>query len=116
MSVPADTLTAHAGNDIDRVSFIKLDVEGAETALGPQLAADFPHPGLVVALEARAPIGEVLEPFRKGGFHVYDLHNDYNWQYERKVPVITPAEYSDFTSAGQADGCLAGSRSPISEI
>ena len=79
VTVAADTLTSIVGADAERVSFIKVDIEGAETAITPQIAAGFSHPRLVVALEVRPPIEATLMPFQERGFYVYDLHNDYHW-------------------------------------
>jgi FkbM family methyltransferase len=99
-AVAADTLTSLVGADASRVSFIKVDVEGAETAIAPQIAADFSHPRLVVALEVRTQIEATLKPFQDRGFYIYDLHNDYRWVYEDKVPAITEAAYRDFSHRG----------------
>jgi FkbM family methyltransferase len=111
VTVAADTLTSIVGADAERVSFIKVDIEGAETAITPQIAAGFPHPRLVVALEVRAPIEATLMPFQERGFYVYDLHNDYQWVFERKVPAIIEAAYSDFYHRARADVLL--SRQPL---
>jgi FkbM family methyltransferase len=111
VTVAADTLTSIVGADAERVSFMKVDVEGAETALTPQIATGFSHPRLVVALEVRAQIEETLMPFQEQGFYVYDLHNDYRWIYERKVPAITQAAYRDFYHRDFADVLL--SRQPL---
>lgn len=111
VTVAADTLPALVGPDAERVSFIKLDVEGAETDLMPQIADGFPNPRLVVALEVRAPIEATLQPFKDRGFRIYDLHNDYHWLLERKVPAITEAAYSDFLGRDSADVLL--SREPL---
>lgn len=43
-TVAADTLTSIVGADAPRVSFIKVDIEGAETAIAPQIASQFSHP------------------------------------------------------------------------
>jgi FkbM family methyltransferase len=111
VTVVADTLSSIVGSDTDRVSFIKLDIEGAETALTPHIVAEFPHPELVVALEVKTEIAETLRPFREQGFSVYDLHNDYNWLYEHKLPAITQVDYDDFDDCAQADLLL--SRQPL---
>jgi FkbM family methyltransferase len=112
VTVAADTLTSIVGADAERVSFIKVDVEGAETAMTPEIAAGFSHPSLVVALEVRAQIEATLMPFQQRGFFVYDLHNDYHWLFERKVPAITEAVYRDFYHRTSADVLL--SRQPLS--
>jgi FkbM family methyltransferase len=111
VTVTADTLTSIVGADAQRVSFIKVDIEGAETAITPQIAAGFSHPRLVVALEVWAPIEATLKPFQERGFYVYDLHNDYHWIFERKVPAITEAAYGDFYHRAAADVLL--SRQPL---
>jgi FkbM family methyltransferase len=112
MTVAADTLASIVGGDAERVSFIKLDIEGAEAAVTPEIAATFPHPRLVVALEAKAPhIEATLKPFERRGFYVYDLHNDYRWIFERNVPAITEAAYGDFNNHSMADVVL--SRQPL---
>jgi FkbM family methyltransferase len=95
VTVAADTLVSIAGADAQRVSFIKIDVEGAETAITPQIPAGFSHPNLVVALEVRAQIEATLMPFQQQGFYVYDMHGDHPWLFERKVPAITQVAYRD---------------------
>jgi FkbM family methyltransferase len=110
VTVAADTLTSIVGADAERVSFIKIDVEGAETAMAPDVAAGFSHPDLVVALEVRAEIEATLMPFQERGFFIYDLHNDYHWLFERKVPAITEAAYRDFYDRTSADLLLSRQR------
>ncbi len=107
VAVAADTLTSIVGADAERVSFIKLDIEGAETTITPQIINGFSHPRLVVALEVRAPIEAALTPFQERGFYIYDLHNDYRWAFEHKVPAITKAEYRDFYHLDHADVLLS---------
>ena len=111
VTVAADTLTSIVGADAPRVSFIKVDIEGAEAVIAPQIAAGFSHPKLVVALEVVPPIESTLKPFQEQGFHIYDMHNDYRWAFERKVPAITEAAYSDFYHRAAADVLL--SRQPL---
>jgi FkbM family methyltransferase len=111
VTVAADTLASLVGADAQRVSFIKVDIEGAETAITPQIAAGFSHPRLVVALEVIPPIEATLRPFQERGFYIYDMPNDYRWTLERKVPAITEAAYSDFYHRAAADVLL--SRQPL---
>jgi FkbM family methyltransferase len=111
VTVPADTLTSIVGADAERVSFIKLDIEGAEAAITPQIVAGFSNPRLVVALEVRAPIEAALMPFQEQGFYLYDLHNDYRWYFEHKVPAITEGAYRDVYQLDRADVLL--SRQPL---
>jgi FkbM family methyltransferase len=111
VTVAADTLTSIVGADAQRVSFIKLDIEGAETAITPQIVAGFSHPRLVVALEVVPPIEATLKPFQERGFYIYDMHNDYHWAAERKTPQITEAVYGDFYHRAAADVLL--SRQPL---
>ncbi|WP_158089941.1 FkbM family methyltransferase [Mycobacterium europaeum] len=111
VTINGDTLPSIVGDDIDRVSFIKLDIEGAESTVTPDITT-FPHPDLVVALEAKSPhIAETLKPFQDDNFYVYDLHNDYRWLYERTVPVITQTTYSDLVSHSMVDVLV--SRRPL---
>jgi FkbM family methyltransferase len=104
VTVAADTITSIVGADAPRVSFIKVDIEGAEAAIAPQIAAGFSHPRLVVTVEVgghgREQIEATLMPFQEQGFYVYDLHNDYRWIFEGKVPAITEAAYRDFYHRG----------------
>lgn len=110
-NVPSDTLPSIVGADAQHVSFIKMDIEGAEVSVTPQIPDAFSHPRLVVALEARAPIEVTLRPFQERGFRVYDLHNDYRWLFERKVPSITEVSYRDFYNRASADVLV--SREPL---
>jgi FkbM family methyltransferase len=111
VTVAADTLTSIVGADAQRVSFIKIDIEGGETTITPEIAAGFPHPSLVVALEVRAQIEATLAPFQERGFYVYDLHSDYPWLFERKVPAISQVAYRDLYHRNFADVLL--SRQPL---
>jgi FkbM family methyltransferase len=112
VTVAAETLISIVGGNAEQVSFMKVDVEGAESALTPEIANSFPHPNLIVALEVRAQIEVTLAPFREQGFLVYDLHNDYRWLYERKVPAISEVSYRDLYGRTSADLLL--SRRPLS--
>lgn len=113
VTVPADTLSAIAGSDIDRVSFIKLHIEGAEAMVAPEIPAAFTHPRLVVALLAKEPnVRTTLKSFEEQGFHIYDRHNDYRWVFERKTSPFTEATYDDFDNESTAYVLL--SRQPFS--
>ena len=63
------------------MSFVKVDIEGAESAGTPDIAA-FPHPGLVVALEVepRMPLHPEAIPRPSGLYVPASLHNDYRWR------------------------------------
>lgn len=111
VTLKADTRSGILSKDIERVSFIKLDIEGAEPAVTPDITA-FPHPNLVVALEAKFPnIRVTLQPFQDGEFYVYDLHNDYRWVYERTVPAITQTTYDELGGRSMVDVLV--SRQPL---
>jgi hypothetical protein len=69
---------------------------------------------VVVALEARGGIEATLMPFREKGFRIYDLHNNYHWIYERKIPAITEADYRDFYDRASVDVLL--SRQPLALV
>ena len=80
ITVGTNTLPAILGPQAGDVTFVKLDIEGAEHLVVRDLIAHCKHPRLIVALEAKAPhIRETLEPFEQAGFHLYDLRNDYRW-------------------------------------
>lgn len=112
MTVRADTLGALVGSWVQRVSFLKVHIEGAEALVAPDIPATFSHPNLVVALLAKEPnITSTLQPFKENGFYIYDRHNDYRWVFERKVPLITEAAYSDFDNEGTSYVLL--SRQPL---
>jgi FkbM family methyltransferase len=111
VTVAADTLTSLAGPHAQRVSFIKVDIEGAETLITPQIATGFSHPSLVVALEVRAQIEATLMPFQLQGFSVYDMHSDHPWLFQRKVPAITQVAYRDLYQRDFVDVLL--SRQPL---
>lgn len=96
VSVRTDTLSAFAGDEAAKISFLKIDVEGVEHKLCQDILLNFTHPRLCVALEAKAPhIKETLAPFEQAGFYVYDLHNDYRWLFESKTKPVTKAQFSD---------------------
>jgi FkbM family methyltransferase len=80
VTVAATTLAAVLGERAPQVSFIKLDVEGAEPQVVPDIVAHCTNERLCVALEAKAShLRETLAPFERAGFHLYDLRNDYRW-------------------------------------
>jgi FkbM family methyltransferase len=113
VTVPADTLGSIVGSEAERVSFIKLHIEGAEAEVAPQIPDAFSHPRLVVALLAKEPhIEATLKPFEERGFHIYDRHNDYRWLFERKVPAFTEAAYDDFSN-NQHTAYVLLSRQPL---
>lgn len=114
VTIAGDTLPAMVGEDIERVSFIKLDIEGAEPEVAPDIVT-FPHPNLVVAIEAKSPnITATLRPFEQHGFYIYDLHNDYRWLYERAVPLITQTTYSVLADRSMVDALVT--RQPLAGI
>ena len=115
VTVPADTLGSLVGSDVERVSFIKLHIEGAEAVVAPEIPDTFTHPELVVALLAKEPhIPSTLEPFEERGFHIYDQHDDWRWVLERKVPAITEAAYGDFKNHGTIWVLLSRQPLPLS--
>ncbi|MBS4729544.1 FkbM family methyltransferase [Mycobacterium sp. SM1] len=67
VTVAADTLPSIVGADAQRVSLIRLDIEGAEAAIASQIVAGFTHPRLVLALEVMPPIDATLMPFQEQG-------------------------------------------------
>ncbi len=96
VTVWADTLYELAGNMAEKVSFIKLDVEGVESRINKEIISRFTNERLCIAMEAKAPfIRDALEPFEKDGFQVYDLHNDYRWVFEKKMKPASKEKFAD---------------------
>ena len=94
--VRADTLSMLVGSDAPNVSFIKLDIEGAEHKICKDILESFTNSRLCVAVEAKQPyIREALEPFEKAGFFAYNLHNDYLWVVENKIKPATRVNYAE---------------------
>lgn len=87
IAVPATTLHASIGADtLRKVRFMKIDIEGAEPEIVPEILALCTHPRLMIALEAKPPLIEkTLEPLHREGFIFYDLRNDYRWMLERET-------------------------------
>jgi len=80
VKVPARRLATLLGERAAQVRFIKLDIEGAEAMVVPDILAHCTHEGLCVALEVKAAsLRDTLAPFEQAGFHAYDLRNDYRW-------------------------------------
>lgn len=96
-SVPTTTLGAALGERAADVSFIKLDIEGAEHLVVSDILTHCIHPALKVALEAKQPhIRATLQAFEAAGFQLYDLHNSYRWLYNRdRQRRPTPISYED---------------------
>ena len=82
--VPCDTLISILASavPIDRVSFIKIDIEGAEAPLLSELIVNKDRfaPRLVVVSEiVEANLGFV-DAFRRNGFKCFYLDNDYTYK------------------------------------
>lgn len=94
VTVRADTLAAMLGADAERVTFIKLDIEGAEHRVVADLLRVCIHPRLKVALEAKVPhIRATLEPFERAGFRIDDLRNNYRWTINRGFASPRPCSF-----------------------
>lgn len=94
ISVPTTTLAAALGERTAQISFIKLDIEGAEHLVVSDILNHCTHPRLVVALEAKPPhIKATLQAFETAGFHLYDLQNSYDWLYSQKRKYLLPLSY-----------------------
>ncbi len=96
VTVDARPLTELVGGDPAKVSFIKLDIEGAEHRVTGSIVEYFTHPRLAVALEAKPPhIEKTLRPFEESGFFAYDLHNDYRWVVEQPYKGPSLVRFAD---------------------
>ncbi|MBS7806854.1 FkbM family methyltransferase [Variovorax sp. PCZ-1] len=82
------------GDDAAQVSFIKLDIEGAEHHVVHDVLTHCTHPKLKVAMEVKAPfIRASLEGFEKMGFHLYDLRNNYQWLHSGTLHSLRPISF-----------------------
>lgn len=96
ITVDVKTIPQILGNQAAHVTFVKLDIEGAEHLVCQQIIAHCIHSRLLVALEAKAPhVQQTLAPFEQAGFLVYNLHNDYRWLVNTKVVQPTPETYAN---------------------
>jgi FkbM family methyltransferase len=96
ITVEVQTMDQLLGEQAAQVTFVKLDIEGAEHLVCSQLIAQCTHQRLRVALEAKAPhIRKTLVPFEQAGFFVYNLHNDYRWLVDTQAVQPTPETYEN---------------------
>jgi hypothetical protein len=96
ITVRSDRLSALVGQHAADVSFIKVDVEGAEHKLCGDILEHFTSSRLCVAIEAKQPyVRETLEPFEEAGFVVYNLRNNYLWVVDNKIESATYASFAD---------------------
>lgn len=96
ITVAVQTIDQILGEQAAQVTFVKLDIEGAEHLVVSQLITYCTHKRLRVALEAKAPhIRKTLAPFELAGFFVYNLHNDYRWLVDTKTVQPTPETYEN---------------------
>lgn len=83
LSVPCDTLMGALGDAASQVSFIKIDIEGAERAPLEEIIAHkevFARP-LNVVVEISADNRDLPAKFADAGFDVLRLPNSYAWAY-----------------------------------
>ena len=81
--VKCDTLMSLLGEVAKRVSFIKIDIEGAERAPLLDILAHkdrFSHP-LTVVTEVSPPNRDLEQTFRDEGFSVHLLPHGYTWDF-----------------------------------
>ncbi len=79
--VPCDRLLTILGPDVERTSFIKIDIEGAERAPLLEIIASkhrFPRPFTIVS-EVSEGNRDLTRLFADAGFDVRVLPNDYSW-------------------------------------
>jgi FkbM family methyltransferase len=113
VTVAATRLRTLLGARAPQVRFIKLDIEGAEPLVVPDILACCTSERLCVALEAKASsLRETLAPFERAGFHAYDLRNDYRWLVNRQSRRPRAVDFQTLYARGRmADVLLA--RQPL---
>jgi FkbM family methyltransferase len=113
LKVPALSLPTLLGARAAQVRFIKLDIEGAEPQVVPDILAHCTHDRLCVALEVKAAgLRQTLGPFEAAGFHAYDLRNDYRWLVNAQPRRPRPVDFRTlYQRARMADVLL--SRQPL---
>jgi FkbM family methyltransferase len=97
ITVPGDTLMSLLGAAAERVSFIKIDIEGSERAplLEIQANKDRFHRPLTIAVEVAAKNADLEQKFRDAGFSVRLLPHEYTWDFylngdERALDAYDP--------------------------
>lgn len=115
ISVPTTTLLEAMGSLANRVSFIKLDIEGAEHLVVGDILRHCIHPNLKVALEAKTPhIRATLCGFEAAGFYIYDLQNTYGWLASRQHVRLKQVSYEDvYRRRHMVDVLLTRQRLPL---
>ncbi|NDY93576.1 FkbM family methyltransferase [Ideonella livida] len=96
VQVPARQLGELLGPLAPQVSFLKLDIEGAEHRVLPELLDLCTHPRLTLALELKAPHHHrALGLLEAAGLQLHDLGNDYRWLLNRRpAPALRPLSYA----------------------
>ncbi|GAP33661.1 FkbM family methyltransferase [Piscinibacter sakaiensis] len=92
IEVPAQRMQRLLGPAPQRWSFVKVDIEGAEPQVLPDLLAHCSHERLCLALELKPPhIAGCVDRLAAAGLHLYDLGNDYRWLLNRgRPPALCP--------------------------
>jgi FkbM family methyltransferase len=81
--VPGRPLSALVGNDLSRVHFIKIDIEGSEAPVLEDIlkhVGEFPQ-RLTIAAEISEASAKFVEAFRNAGFYTAGLPNNYSIGY-----------------------------------
>jgi FkbM family methyltransferase len=78
--VKTDTLLNILGDDASRVSFIKIDIEGAELPVLHEIIANRPLLGkrLTIVSEIEAANMHIVDRFKSSGFNAGFIENDYS--------------------------------------
>lgn len=80
----------------DRLSLIKIDIEGAEPPVIRDFIAHLPRyprrPALVVEISPNKEWASLFRQLVTGGYRAFDLHNDYDWLNLVDRPFVRPTE------------------------
>ncbi|WP_051504366.1 FkbM family methyltransferase [Sphingomonas jaspsi] len=83
-------------DDRQRLTLIKIDIEGAEPPVMRDLIDHLPlysrHPAIAVEVSPSPSWAALFDRLRAEGYRAFDLHNDYDWLALIDEPSRSPSE------------------------
>jgi FkbM family methyltransferase len=109
IKVKTTTLIQAVGKaSLERVSMIKIDIEGAESEMVQEVLTYCTHPALKIVVEVKpSQIQSTLKPLWNAGFEFMDLQNDYSWLLHRQVLEPKPVTYEELCRRNRMVDILA---------